>query len=82
MHDGIFLRCSELLLDFLADFVLMCHFCWALYIVSYLNHDEKILCYYINPYGSKLFEVIRKHSPSAHPFADDTQIYFSFKPEP
>ena len=32
-------------------------------------------------YGSKLFEVIRKHFPSAHAFADDTQIYFSFKPE-
>ena len=32
-------------------------------------------------YGSKLFEVIRKHFPSAHAVADDTQIYFSFKPE-
>ena len=33
-------------------------------------------------YGSKLFEVmIRKHFPSAHAFAGDTQIYFSFKPE-
>ena len=32
-------------------------------------------------YGSKLLEVIRKHFPSAHAFADDTQIYFSLKPE-
>ena len=31
--------------------------------------------------GSELFEVIRKHFPSAHAFADDTQIYFSFNPE-
>ena len=32
-------------------------------------------------YGSKLLEVIRKHFPSAHAFGDDTQIYFSLKPE-
>ena len=33
------------------------------------------------PYVSRLFEVISKHLPSAHGYADDTQIYLSFKPD-
>jgi hypothetical protein len=32
-------------------------------------------------YVSKLFEIIRKHLPSSHGYADDTQLYLSFCPE-
>ena len=32
-------------------------------------------------YASKLFEVIKHHLPSAHAYADDTQLYVSFKPD-
>ena len=32
-------------------------------------------------YANKLFQVIKKHSPTAHAYADDTQLYLSFKPE-
>ena len=32
-------------------------------------------------YAYKLFQVIKKHSPTAHAYADDTQLYLSFKPE-
>ena len=31
-------------------------------------------------YTSKLFEIIRSHLPSAHAYADDTQLYMSFRP--
>ena len=31
-------------------------------------------------YDSKLFEIIQAHLPDAHCFADDTQLYLSFKP--
>ena len=31
-------------------------------------------------YTSKLFEVLRSHLPSGHAYADDTQLYFSFRP--
>ena len=31
-------------------------------------------------YTSKLFEILKTHLPSAHAYADDTQIYFSFSP--
>ena len=31
-------------------------------------------------YASKLFEIIQAHLPDAHCFADDTQLYLSFKP--
>ena len=31
-------------------------------------------------YTSKLFEIIRSHFPSAHAYADDTQLYMSFRP--
>ena len=31
-------------------------------------------------YVSKLFDIICLHHPSAHAFADDTQLYMSFKP--
>ena len=31
-------------------------------------------------YTSKLFEIIQAHLPDAHCFADDTQLYLSFKP--
>ena len=30
-------------------------------------------------YASKLFEVIKSHLPHAHAYADDTQLYLSFK---
>ena len=32
-------------------------------------------------YATKLFEVINKHIPSVHAYADDTQLYLSFKPD-
>ena len=32
-------------------------------------------------YSSKLFEVIRDHLPVAHAYADDTQLYLSFRPD-
>ena len=31
-------------------------------------------------YASKLFEVIKSHLPHAHAYADDNQLYLSFKP--
>ena len=31
-------------------------------------------------YASKLLEIIQAHLPDAHCFADDTQLYLSFKP--
>ena len=31
-------------------------------------------------YASKLFKIIQAHLPDAHCFADDTQLYLSFKP--
>ena len=31
-------------------------------------------------YSSKLFEVIKPHLPEAHAYADDSQLYLSFKP--
>ena len=33
-------------------------------------------------YTSPLFEIIRSHLPEMHCYADDTQIYLSFKPNP
>ena len=32
-------------------------------------------------YVSKLFEIINKHLPCSHGYADDTQLYLSFSPE-
>jgi len=32
-------------------------------------------------YSSKLFEVIKDHLPVAHAYADDTQLYLSFRPD-
>ena len=31
-------------------------------------------------YASKLFSIIKSHLPSAHSYADDTQLYLSFQP--
>ena len=31
-------------------------------------------------YASRLFEVVNKHLPSVHGYADDTQLYVSFRP--
>ena len=31
-------------------------------------------------YTSELFEVLRGHFPDVHAYADDTQLYLSFKP--
>ena len=35
---------------------------------------------FFSVYASKLFEVIKNHLPNAHAYADDTQLYLSFKP--
>ena len=32
-------------------------------------------------YASKLFEVVKNHLPNIPAYADDTQIYLSFKPD-
>ena len=32
-------------------------------------------------YASNLFKIVEKHLPTTHCFADDTQLYFSFKPD-
>lgn len=32
-------------------------------------------------YSSRLFQIIAQHLPIAHGYADDTQLYYSFKPE-
>ena len=32
-------------------------------------------------YASKLFQVIKNHLPNVHAYADDTQLYMSFKPD-
>ena len=31
-------------------------------------------------YNSKLSSIIKSHLPSAHSYADDTQLYLSFRP--
>ena len=31
-------------------------------------------------YASELFNVIKEHLPSVHSYADDTQLYLSFRP--
>ena len=32
-------------------------------------------------YSSKLFNIIERHPPNSHRYADDSQIYCSFKPD-
>ena len=32
-------------------------------------------------YVSKVFRIVEKHLPDAHAFADDSQLYVSFKPD-
>ena len=32
-------------------------------------------------YASKLFDIIKGHLPCTHAYADDTQLYFSFRPD-
>ena len=38
---------------------------------------------YLGPllYSSKLFNIIERHLPNSHCYADDSQIYLSFKPD-
>lgn len=32
-------------------------------------------------YSSGLFKIVSRHLPNAHGYADDTQLYFSFRPD-
>ena len=32
-------------------------------------------------YASKLFEIVKAHLADVHAYADDTQLYLSFKPD-
>ena len=32
-------------------------------------------------YTSKLFNILERHLPDAHAYADDTQLYLSFRPD-
>jgi len=40
-----------------------------------------LLLFVLYLYASKLFEIIEAHLPDVHCFADDTQLYLSFKPD-
>ena len=40
---------------------------------------RKVLLFVI--YAPNLFEIVEKHLPTTHRFADDTQLYLSFKPD-
>ena len=33
-------------------------------------------------YVSKLFTIVERHLPEVHAYADDTQVYIAFKPDP
>ena len=33
-------------------------------------------------YVSKLFTIVERHLPEVHAYADDTQLFIAFKPEP
>ena len=33
-------------------------------------------------YVSKLFTIVERHLPEVHAYADDTQLYIAFNPEP
>ena len=35
----------------------------------------------VHIYATKLFEIIKSHIPDIHCYANDTQIYMSFKPD-
>ena len=35
---------------------------------------------FISHYASKLFQILNRHLPSVHTYAEDTQLYLSFKP--
>ena len=38
-------------------------------------------CFALHVYASKLCDVVESHLPNVHAYADDTQLYISFKPD-
>ena len=49
----------------------------------YLTVCLKVLAWdlcFLQFYASKLFEILKRHLPDVHVYADDNQLYLSFKP--
>ena len=47
--------------------------------VGCLRVHALVICFFTF-YAIKLFSIIKSHLPSAHSYADDTQLYLSFRP--
>ena len=45
------------------------------------HRDRLSVLFFFSVYASKLFEVIKTQLPHAHAYADNTQLYLSFKPD-
>ena len=45
------------------------------------HRDRVLVLFFFSLYASKLFEVIKTQLPHAYAYADDTQLYLSFKPD-